>query len=342
MTRTLLSLTAAALVAALAHTAAADCTIAYPMAAKKYWPTSAGYVPKAGDHRCDFAGPNNSVYDCQLSGWLITPTSTGAGNLDAVIYIDDAFRNADRHHACETINAMVARGFVVFYADQRGQWDYSGGGSYAFHNTGYFTWDWANMNASTFVPADAIATDYLADQAADLDYAVTMLLGLKAGSNPLVDPHHITVMGREDGAITALATPAHLSSGHHVAAVVDLGGGSRHWATSTWHYWNDAIQADAAACDAPMFIQEVGNESPNGSYWSAMAAFNGATASDAAASAKLALYAGFTPSADEQATCNSSGWDDQLCGNYWFANDHALVSRWWQVAYDWLYRVDGT
>ncbi len=340
MTRTILSLTAAALVAALAHTAAADCTIAYPMAVKKYWPTSSSYVPKQGDHRCDFAG---SAYDCQLSGWLITPTSTGAGNLNAVIYVDDAFKNTDRHHACEVINAMVARGFVVFYAEQRGQWDWSGiGSNYSFHNTGYFTWDWANMNASTFVPADAIAPSYLGDQAADLDYAVSMLLGLKAGSNPLVDSRHITVMGREDGAVTALAMPAHLSSGHHLAAVVDLGGGSRHWAASTWHYWNDTIEADAAGGTVPMFIQEVANESPNGSFWAAVAAYDGAFASDAAIGSKLALYAAFSPTADEQATCDDSGWDDQTCGNYWYMNDHTLVSRWWPILYDWLYRVDAT
>ncbi|HTJ46570.1 MAG TPA: hypothetical protein VL463_30900 [Kofleriaceae bacterium] len=325
-------------IAAIAHRATADCTIAYPMQQKKYWPQSSSFVPNAGDHRCDFGGPNNSQYDCQLSGWLITPNNTSIGYFPAVIYVDDAWRNVDRHNACEIINAMVGRGFVVFYADQRGQWDYSGG-SYRFHNTGYYTWDWAAMNASTFIPADAIAADYLGDESKDLDYAISMIEGLKVGSTstPLVDSRHVTIMGREDGAVTAIAAPAHVS--HHIAATVDLGGGSRHWG-SNWKYWNDTIEADAAADSAPLFVQEVENESPNHTFWAAMAAFDGAFSSDAAGLGKLALYAAFTPPSDEQTVCNNNGWDGQTCGNYWFVNDHDKVARWWPVVYDWIYRVD--
>jgi hypothetical protein len=146
------------------------------------------------------------------------------------------------------------------------------------------------------------------------------------------------VGGREDGGLIALASTTHVS--HHVAAVLDLGGGSSHWQDAEYTYWENALGDSAAQGTAPLLIQEVANESPKGTYWSSMSTFEGADA--ASSETKLAFYGTFTITSDMQTKCTNRGYDAQTCGNYWFAYDPDQIPRWRHVLLAFLrhYGVD--
>jgi len=291
---------------------------------QQYWPSSYPISVPFGDRRCDWVGTSGS---CHLYGWLVTPNNTSAGHFPAVIYVDDTRRNLNRHDACEVVNALVGKGYVVFVAYMRGVDDASGGTGSGFHNTGTYVDDYVSAYVTSYLPWALLETAYLENEANDLDAAIATLQGLEVPgtTTSLVASQKIAIMGREDGGLIAIAASGQVS--HHVAAVLDLGGGSSHWQDDAFPYWTNALGDEATQGTAPLLIQEVGNESPNGSYWSSIATFEGADAADVP-QAKVALYAPFTITSAEQTTCTNRGYDAQTCGNYWSVLDHDEVARW--------------
>jgi hypothetical protein len=307
MTRTIVSLGAALLVAAAARTATASCSLGanISVSVQKYWPAGNITTSTFGDLRCDNLGAS-----CHLSGWLYKPTTSGAHA--AIVYETNAQTTEQRFDTCEIVNHYVAAGYVVFVPYARGTDDTSASDPNApgngFQNTGV---NWTNP------PLGTDTVDYLSEEAADLQAAVVWLQG-----RSYVDPHRVAVMGSGVGGVRAAFLMSLSTFMIPPAAMIDLSGGVWDWANSP--SWAQELDTAAAQHVGAVLYQQVDNE--NGGNYTPMA--EQFTNADNGHPAKLQLYAPFVVSASAQTICTSRGFGASRCTSFTWVTDHTLVMRW--------------
>jgi hypothetical protein len=315
------SLAAAAFVASAAHVADASCDVTVSGSVKRYWPSS-GTTSDPNDPRCD-----NKGQDCHLSGWLFTPSGSGAH--PAIVYSTNAGTTQSRFDTCEVVNYFVPKGYVVFVPYARGTDDISNHSTVApgegFHNTGQ---NWSAGNPTS------IQILYAANEEAyDLQLAVEYVQGLSS-----VDPDKVALFGAGIGGTRASFVAQTPFWGPNPRVLINLSGAVWNWANDP--QWAADLNPAAEYHIGAALYQSVANESPSGTYEATISQFTYAGRYQSTNPAKLALYAGFAVSSSAQTICNNRGYGTNKCASFTFVTDADQVARWIDVVHDYLVQYD--
>jgi dienelactone hydrolase len=203
----------------------------------KYWPL-ANQVISITDKRC-------SGGLCSLQGWLYMPAAppTGSGKFPAVVHIHGHGQSPGE--ACAQIKYYTDLGYIVFAPMLRGAHDKNN----TFSNTGLYIDDYGSS------ASDQI--DYLHQEIAEVQAALTYLTTFSVGGVKPVDPAKIALTGHSfGGSLVIFAAAANLNP--RPAATVDLSGATLSWGGSP--AWKTAYLSAAPLHQMPIRFQQTINE----------------------------------------------------------------------------------
>jgi pimeloyl-ACP methyl ester carboxylesterase len=307
-----------AVIAARASRADA-CTIHGTATVVTYWDGSSTYNPAgSNDSRCnhDTGGGGQT---CKLQGYYITPPSAPSGALPTVLFIHGSGSSHPSLY-CETLNAFLDRGYVVFAPVMRGVAGSLPGATSFATNTGTEITAWASANATSSCDVVCKTLDYMNKETKDIDSAIHWMV---ANRPTRTDLTRLALIGHSYGGATVTIAQASTSNLTYTPTVtVSLSGAGMSWSPGS--EWETGMNDAADHSRAPMYFQRVVNESPIApDIGSALGPYNHVIGSGFAA--RLAAYGTYTPISTTLCNDTTPNWHNVHCT---FVNEPEGVAIW--------------
>ncbi|HVV87611.1 MAG TPA: alpha/beta fold hydrolase [Kofleriaceae bacterium] len=299
-------------------TRADACTIHGNVQVVTYWDGSSAYNPAvSGDDRCSPKPGGGQT--CQLQGYYITPSPTPSGALPTVLFVHGSGSTMPSLY-CETLNAFVDRGYVVFAPVMRGVAGSLGGAPSFATNTGVYIETWASNKATSSCGTACQTVAYMKKESRDLDSAIHWLVQ----AHPTrTDLGRLALVGHSYGGATVTIANASTSLLTYTPTVaVSLSGAGMSWSPGS--AWEDGLNDAADHARAPSYFQRVLNESPIApSIGSALEPYDHVVA--AGGNARLAAYGAYTPVNTSLCNDTTPNWHNVHCA---FVNEAGGVAIW--------------
>ncbi|HTJ46566.1 MAG TPA: alpha/beta fold hydrolase [Kofleriaceae bacterium] len=279
-----------------------------------YWDATSTYNPAvANDSRCT---PSGSGQTCRLKGYYITPSPAPTGPAPTVIFIHGTGQGMPGGY-CETINAFVDRGYVVFAPVMRGVSGSAPPAASFTTNTGSYVVDYGTANATSTCGVACQSLKYMNKETLDIDSAIHWLI---ANHPTTFDLSRLALVGHSYGGATVTIAAASTSKLTYVPTVtVSLSGAAMSWSAGS--DWEDGLNDPADNARSPMYFQRVINESPIApDINSALEPYDHVVWAGGAA--RLASYGWYTPSTTQ---CNDFPYHNVHCG---FVGEPEGVAIW--------------
>lgn len=297
----------AAVAAAAIHARSADaCTLHGNVQVVTYWDGSSTYNPAgANDARCNQNGDGTQT--CRLQGYYITPSPTPSGALPTVVFLHGSGGTMPGAY-CETLDAFVDRGYVVFAPVMRGVAGAAPPAASFPANTGTYIVTWATDHATSSCGVTCQTLVYMNKETRDVDSAIHWLV---AAHPTRTDLSRLALVGHSYGGATATIAQASTSNLTFVPTVtVSLDGAAMSWSPGS--DWEDGMNDAADHVRSPMYFQRVVNESPIApDVGSALEPYD--HVGWAGGAARLAAYSSYTPASTTMCNDTTPNWHNVHC-----------------------------